>query len=100
MTDAIKAGESPSRDVYKTMAKQLVALAITHYLIWPAIRDAIWDKPELTEEGTIVDGQSWMEFITQWIIYIQIMFAFMCVLLYYRQENMVYVPNEPYQYMS
>jgi len=97
MTDAVKAGERPA--TIMTLVSNLALPAVFWFFIKPTFFGSSTAEP-LEEGAEPVEPATW----TMWLIKTFGMFAVMAVclllMIYFKQESMLYVPSQPYQDMD
>lgn len=90
MTDAIKAGQSPAEKMMGIVEKGLQP-AMLLYFCWPWFSQMIFGPPE--EPETPPEPASWSWTFLKWGLYASFMATLFLLMIFTRQESMLYVPN-------
>ena len=90
MTDAVKAGQGPATLIGKLVSNWALPCFIWFY-VWPAI---FGSKNKAEDPDTPpVEPASWATFLTKLFIGGLVLIILVLVMIYVKQESMLYVPG-------
>jgi hypothetical protein len=93
MTDAVKAGQGPATLIGKLVSNYALPCFVWFYL-WPAIFGS--KTKEVDPEAAPVEPTSWAVFVGKILVGGICLAVFMLVMIYVKQESMLYVPGQPF----
>jgi hypothetical protein len=79
------------------LGEKLIKPLLFFYFIWPMISKAVFD-PELkepAEDETPAEPTDWSWTIAKWVFIASLMATFFLLMIFTRQESMLYVPSQP-----
>ena len=91
MADAIKAGQGPAELIVK-VGENLFKPLLLMYFLWPMMKP-IFYGPEA--EAIPEEPITWAFTIAKWALYLSLLATFVLLMIFTRQESMLYVPAQP-----
>lgn len=101
-TDAVRAGQQATEgivDKIKGLTSNPMVMVWFYFMGWPMIRDKIW--PQKVDEAGVplpvpAEPFSFVHFVCKGFCYIAFFGIAMLLMIYFKQETMLYVPAQPY----
>jgi hypothetical protein len=106
-TDAVKAGQQSTEAIVSKITglfSNPMFMVALYFYGWPLIRSKIWGAPEVDKDGVPIpipaEPFNFFTFVTKGICYMLFFGVAMLLMIYFKQEGMLYAPSQPYQLIS